>query len=267
MATDNGIKPTIPPTPPAAPPSYPNRDKVRQRIRERHPDRDFPDDDDEAFYGQINDDYDEDQRRLDDYKSHESQLSDMFAADPRSASFLISWSKGGDPVVELVKQFGTDIAEALDDPDRQEDIAKANKEYLDRVTRSRELEDQYQANLQQSLTDLGNFQSQHSLTDDDIDRLMQFLITIVSDGVMGKFTPESMQMALNAVNHDTDVQQADREGEVRGKNTRITEQLRHAAKGDGTPALDGMNNKPQQPAGPDLGALDRLASRKSVWDQ
>ena len=62
------------------------RDLALERLKTRHPDTDYADD--EAIYGAINDDYDEDQKTLEGYKANEKAMSDMMTADPRSAAFL-----------------------------------------------------------------------------------------------------------------------------------------------------------------------------------
>ena len=70
---------------------------------------------------------------------------------------------------------------------------------------------------------------------------MELLLGIIKDGVMGKFTADSIDMAMKAINHDVDVEVAGHEGEVRGKNTKIEEKLRKQKKGDGIPNMDGKN--------------------------
>jgi hypothetical protein len=95
-----------------------------------------------------------------------------------------------------------------------------------------------------------------------------FLHTISSDGVLGKFSPESIKMALKAMNHDADVAQAAHEGEVKGRNIKIEEKLRTKKKGDGTAPLDGKNsNMGAKPTMPSMGAIDRFAAGESIWDR
>lgn len=216
------------------------RDSMAERLKSKYPDREFADD--EAMYDQISADYDDYDKQLEAYKGHEESLSNMFNADPRSAHFLSNWRDGGDPVVELVRQFGTDIKEAIDDPERLEEIANANKEYVERVAKNKELEEQYQTNLQASLETLDKFQSANDLTDEQVDDVMEFLQGIISDGILGKFTEESMDMALKAINHDADVATADADAEVRGRNAKIDEKLRKRNAGDGTAPIGGTNN-------------------------
>lgn len=221
-----------------------NREKVMERMRKKYPDKTF--DDDESFYGQISDDYDDYDKQIGGYKEREKSLTDMFSSDPRSAAYLTNWRKGGDPVVELIRQFGTDIKDALDDPERQEEIAKANKEYVAKVAKEKELDEEYQTNLATSLETLDEFQKDNGLTDDEVDDIMEYLVGIMKDGIMGKFSRDSMEMAQKAINHDADVAMADEEGEVRGKNARIDERLRKRGKSDGTAQLDGSNGMRQQ---------------------
>ena len=223
-------------------PAKSKRDLLSERLKNKYPDREYADD--EALFGQINDDYDDYDSQLSSYKEREGKFADMFTRDPRSAHFITNWRDGEDPVVGLVRQFGTDIKEAIDDPERQEEIAVANKEFVERVAKEKELEEIYQANIADSLKELDKFQADNGLSDDEADKIMSYLVGIVGDGIMGKFSAESMDLARKALNHDFDVATASQEAEVRGKNAKIKEELRKPKSGDGTPNLAGSNNAP-----------------------
>ena len=210
-----------------------------ERMSAKYPDTDFADE--AILYGKIGEDYDSYDSELGEYKKHEDELANMFSADPRSAHFLSNWRRGEDPAIQLVRMFGTEIKDAIDDPERLEAIAEANKEYVERVAESKKLDEEYQANLANSLSRLDDIQSRNGLSDDDIDKAMEYLVKIVSDGLMGIFTEESIKLALNALNYDTDVAEAERVGEVRGRNTKIEEKLRSRTKGDGMANLGGKN--------------------------
>ena len=243
-----------------------NRQRAVDRLKGKYPDKNF--DDEEAFYGQINDDYDEYDKQLGGYKEREKSLSDMFNADPRSAAYLTSWRKGGDPAVELVRQFGTEIKDAIDDPERLDAISEANKEYVERVAKEKQLDEEYHKNLEASLLYLDELQQKSGLSDDDVDKTMEFLVSIVKDGIMGRFSPESIDMARKAINHDVDVESASMEGEVRGKNTNVTEKLRKKSAGDGTAQLDGKNGGVKRTIPRSLGALDNYGDNsKNIWER
>lgn len=192
----------------------------------------------------------------------------MFSSDPRSAAFLMNWRDGEDPAVGLVRQFGTEIKEAIDDPERQEQIAAANKEYVERVAKEKEYEEMYTKNLDASLAYLDQLQRETGMTDEEIDKVMQFVVSIVRDGVLGKFSPETIEMARKALNHDADVTRANLEGEVKGRNEKIEEKLRKSKKGDGTAALDGKNGSARRTTVPNLGALSQYGDDNlTIWER
>ena len=215
------------------------RDQQLERLRKKYPDKKF--EDDEEIYGQISDDYDQYEHDIDGYKGREKAMSDMFAADPRSAQFLADMHNGNDPVLGLVKNFGVEIKDVLDDPEMQEKIAEANKEYVERVAKSKKLDEEYERNMNASLETLRQFQEERGMSDDEIDAVTDAILTVVKDGVMGKFSKPTLELFVNAINHDSDVASASEEGRVAGRNDKIVEGLRKRNKGDGTAPLNGKN--------------------------
>lgn len=242
------------------------RDAMSERLAAKYPDREFADD--EALFGQISDDYDDYDSQLNGYREREQKIADMFTSDPRSAHFVTTWRDGGDPVVEFVRRFGTDIKDRLDDPEWQEQLAEANKEFVERVAKEKELEQEYNDNLDKTKENLRQFQESYNLSDDEVDNVFSVLADIVGNGLLGLFSVQSMELAMNAINHDTDVEDARDEGEVAGKNAKINEKLRSRKKGDGVSALNGKNGvSGAEPKTPNLGVLDRYGDNyKGVWD-
>lgn len=234
-----------------------NRDRYMERLKTKYPDKEFADD--EALFGQTNDDYDSYDNELSGYREREKALSDLFASNPRSAAFLTDWRKGEDPIIGMVRKFGDDFKAALEDPEKQEALAAANKEFAERIAQEKEYEGEYQKNLNETLTTLETMQQDEGLSDEDIDSAMDFLVGIVRDGIMGKFTRESVAMALKAIRHDSDVEQADREGEVRGRNTKIEEKLRKGSKNGG-----GKGGSREMP---DLGVIDQNYGTQNIWER
>lgn len=215
------------------------RDQQLERLRKKYPGKKF--EDDEEIYGQISDDYDQYEHDLDDYRGREKALGDMFSADPRSAQFLADMHNGQDPVLGLVKNFGIEIKDVLDNPEMQDKIAEANREYVERVARSKQLDEEYEKNMDASLATLRQFQEERGMSDEQIDAVADAMLTVVKDGVMGKFSRETLEMFVNAINHDSDVANASEEGRVAGRNAKIVEGLRKQNKGDGTSPLNGKN--------------------------
>lgn len=243
------------------------RDELNERLKSKYPDKDFSNDD--VFYGQIGEDFDNLNNELGGYKEREKAFSDMFTSDPRSASFITSWRNGEDPTISLIRRFGPEIKEAIDDPEMQDKIAEANKEYVSRVEKSKQLEAEYNKNIAETLDTIQKMSEEGKLLESQIDDAFELLIKIVHDGIVGKFSKETINMAIKALNHDTDVEEADRAGEVRGRNAKIDEKLRRANKGDGTAQLDGRNNLGGAgKAMHRLGALDKYEDgNQNIWER
>lgn len=225
MAENNGVKS--------------RRDQHLERLRKKYPDKKF--EDEEEIYGQISDDYDQYEQQLGRYKDDEKALSDMFSADPKSAQFLVDMHNGESPFLGLVRNFGVEIKDFLDDPEMQEKIAEANKEYVDRVAKSKQYDEEYAKNIEETKELLRQYQQERGMSDDEIDKLFGAIQNVVADGVMGKFTRPTLDLFVNAINHDRDVANASEEGMVAGRNAKIVEGLRKADKGDGTNPLNGKN--------------------------
>lgn len=216
------------------------RELLMERLAKKYPDKDFSDD--ESIFGQISDDYDASDEELNGYKEREGKFADLLNSDPRSASFLVDWKEGKNPLIALIERFGEeDFRDALDDPALREQLSEANQKFVERVAKEKELEEEYNSNITETLANLDKLQEKEGLADEEIAETMQFLANVVKDGIVGKFTLESIEMARKALHHDENVAVASEEGEVRGRNAKIEEKLRKKAAGDGLPHLDGKN--------------------------
>lgn len=222
------------------------RDQIGERLKKKYPDREYADD--EALFGQINDDYDEYDKELSDYREKESQLSEIFNRDPRSAQFITDVAQGKDPWTTLINRIGIDgVKEMLDDPEKMDAFAASNKEYVERIAKEKGLEDEWQKNMKATLAMLEQKQQELGLTDEQIDQAADWIRDVTNDAVIGIIRPETIDMALKAINHDADIAAAGEEGEIRGKNTKVEAQLRKPKRSDGTPTLAGANNAPAPP--------------------
>lgn len=219
------------------------RDQFGERLKKKYPDREYADD--EALFGQINDDYDEYDSQLSGYKERESKLTDMFTRDPQSAQFITDMAQGKDPWASLINRIGIDgVKEMLDDPAKMEEFSKSNKEYVDRMDKQKGLEEEWEKNMKTTLSMLEQKQQELSLTDEQIDQAADLIKEITNDAVIGIIKPQTIDMVLKAINHDADIAAASEEGEIRGKNAKAEAKLRKPKRGDGTPTLAGANNAP-----------------------
>lgn len=219
------------------------RDQIGERLKKKYPEREYADD--EALFGQINDDYDEYDKELTGYRERERTLTDMFTRDPRSAQFITDMAQGKDPWASLINRIGIDgVKEMLEDPEKMEEFSKSNKEYVERMAKQKGLEEEWEKNMRETLRMLERKQSERGLTDEEIDAAADWIKEVTNDAVIGIIKPETIEMALKAINHDADIAAASEEGEIRGKNAKAEAKLRKPKRGDGTPTLAGANNAP-----------------------
>lgn len=230
------------------------RDLLGERLKKKYPDREYADD--EALFGQINDDYDEYENTLNEKNEAENKLTNMFSHYPQSARFISDMANGTNPWVAMVEQLGMDgITDIFENPKYKEELAKAQEEHVKRLTRANDLEKEYNTNLSASLEMLQQAQDELGLSDEQIDQAVDLLMAIANDAIVGKFSRESLDMALKAINHDADMATAREEGTVEGRNAKIEEKLRKPKSSDGVPMLGGTNNAPA-----------RKQSRESIFD-
>lgn len=219
------------------------RDQLGERLKKKYPDREYLDD--EALFGQINDDYDEYDNALSGYRDRESKLTEMFMRDPRSAQFITDMAEGKDPWTSLISRIGIDgVKEMLEDPAKMEEYAASNKEYIERISKQKGLEEEWEKNMTATLAMLEQKRQELGLSDEEIDAAADWIRDVTNDAVIGIIRPETIEMALKGINHDSDVATASAEGEIRGKNTKAEAKLRKPTRGDGTAALSGANNAP-----------------------
>lgn len=248
---------------PAPAPS--KRDALKKRLSAKYPDKNF--DDEEAMFGQISDDYDNSEKELNRYRDDEKKLTDMFNADERNGALFADFANGGDPRLTLIKLYGEDVVDMINDPEKQEEVAAANKEYVDRVAKEKSLEEEYKKNLDDSLQAADAWQQKNNLTDEQVDEAFQFIVQIASDAIVGKFTEESLDLARKSITHDSDVEEAGNAGEIRGRNAKIDMKLKKRNNSDGVPSLGGKSRGASKgESSPNLGALDAIANRGSIWD-
>ena len=237
------------------------RELFGERLKKKYPEREYADD--EELFGQIGDDYDEYDNQISQYKERESRLTDLFAKDPRSAQFITDMAKGNDPWLAVIERLGIDgVTDLINDPSKQAEYAEANKKYVERLAKEKSLEEEYQKNFAESMSLLEQIQQEKQLGDETIDAAMDLVMKIANEAILGKFTAETINMALNAVNHDADAQNARTEGTVAGRNAKIQEKLRKPQGGDGQPVLAGSNNAPTRQAGKKLSIFDYADAAK-----
>lgn len=226
------------------------RELFNERMAAKYPDRQFADD--EELFGQIGADYDDydsriadNEKRLGEYEKREGELTEMFRNNPKGAQFVTDMAKGVDPWIAVVERMGVDgITEMMNDPEKKAAYEEANQRYIERIAREKELEAEYERNEAETLQLRDKLNEQYG--EETVDAAFVMIDQIFKDALVGKVTPKTFEMALKALKHDADVDNARSEGEIAGRNAKIEEGLRKRQAGDGIPASGGAAATPER---------------------
>lgn len=209
--TENTAKPTA-------------REKLLSLAREHYPDRKFAEPGTEPGEGIADLDEAIDEMltsyatKQAEYDEKNSKLTELIITDPSAAEFIQSWVETGDPRTALVKTFGDELG-------MNEESRNAFKAELDvwreRKSANDKLESEAEDNWQASLAALDEWGDGKSLSLEQKRDVMLRLLAITFNGMENKYSVEDFDLALNAINHDSDVAAARQEGEVAGRNTKI----------------------------------------------
>ena len=224
------------------------REMFVERLRKKYPEKEYADD--EAMFSQAYDDYDDYDNRIGQYEERERKMTDLLANNPSAAQFISDMASGKDPWSATIDRLGIDgITDLVNDPKKQEEYAAANKKYVERLAKERSLEEEYKKNISESIALIDKIQTERGIPDETMDAAMDLVMRMASEAIVGKFTAETVDMALNAVKYAGDIENARSEGVIAGKNAKIEERLRKPTEGDGQPSLSGSNNAPVKKRG------------------
>lgn len=229
---------------------------LRERMSKKFPDRGFSvqdaqegSDDSDALAQAIVD-------TLDEYDKYGSQLNDLFSTDVRSAEFINAWVNSGDPRSALIETFGDEFFDAA----KSEEAKTKFKGQLEDWRKRKKAEDdtraEYDANWTKSLEDLESWGNEKGLTQEQKVQVILKLADVSENAIRNVYTPESFEMAWNALRFNDAVNDAHQSGLVEGRNDKIA-QTRKAKEEVGKlpPAVSGQGvraaePKPQRPRTP-----------------
>ena len=238
------------------------RESLLSRARERYPDRSFADIGAEPAEGTadldeaINDMLTDYSTRQAAYDENNNKLRDLLISDPSAAEFVQKWVETGDPRTALVETFGDDLGMSEEGQAKFKDQLSGWRE---RKSANDALEAEAESNWQASLQALEDWGNGKNLSLEQKRDVMLRLLAITFNGMENKYGAEDFDLALNAINHDTDVATARQEGEVAGRNERIA-----AARRERTAAA----SMPPAPTGRQGGSMSEpRPKKKSFWGE
>lgn len=246
------------------------KDLLMERYKAEQPDVEFADD--EALFGKISEDYEDYDKMKGEYgtlKEDADVIKDFFAKSPDSAVLfsVIRKDPNHNLVSALIDVYGEEIKDALESEEAKAKLAEASQAYAKRVAENDELEKIAAENLEVTDKNCDEVQAEKGLTDEEMDAVLADIIKVANDAQLNLVSKETLVAFINARKHDDDVAQAEQEGEIRGRNTKIEEKLRKAKAGDGTPNLGSKNAGGNARPMPDFGAIGANYGTQNIYER
>ena len=186
----------------------------------------------------------------------------LFMSNPKMGAFISDVIGGEDALIACVRYFGKDMLDCAEDEGRMEEVRKANDEYLSRMARFGELENQMRENLKNSTRCMERFKSEKGMSDEEFEGFLDRVYHLCNHVFMGELNDEVLGLLFKGLYYDRDLSCAEREAEVRGRNERIVFEKRER-NGDSLPPLrNGGSFEPDA----DLSPVFGNRRRRSVWD-
>ena len=221
-------------------------DKLRERYTAKNPDKEYGSENaDDALVADILaelEDYDARAGEFEEGRAQSQKMVDLFNRDPRSSRYLLALASGeGNPIDYLLDIYGPDLLDALQSEEGRAKIVESNNKWLEKKASEESTMQGRIDNYAKSIDDLVAFASEKGLSDEQAVAIFEKVNQIGFDAIEGIYSRESFQMAYDAMNYKTDVEQARKEGERDGRNEKIEERLKKVTKpADMPPTVGGQ---------------------------
>lgn len=227
------------------PPQMSARDRYRSRYSEAHPDLNL--DDEEAFYGQANQNLDE----LEGFRESNRQLGEAFDRNPLLAGLLTAAREGENPFTYLAEQIGPDmdIRELARNPEFSKKMGEALSKYQERLAEGSKIQKDTGEHFKESMNALKELQQERGMSDEDVQALVKKMFGetdeegnvvdygIIGNASMGIVPKEVWEAVLKAQNYDADIKAASDKAAATALNGRIQNNLRDFGQQAGVPNL------------------------------
>lgn len=246
------------------------RDTFRERFGQRFPDVNA--EDEEAYYGALNGEFD----RMEASDKAQRELGEVLARDPRSSGFLMVLKNGGNPMEYLIEQYGDDFREALNDEVKAKEFAAAFAKNVENRAKAEELKAQANANMEAMVEALDAAQADGSFADEDAMKAFEYLYAdggLLDRILVNDIKKEDWMMLMKAAKYDDMVKEnevavanAREEGEVAGRNANIDIQKKKQTKAKSIPGNVPSNGSVKTAPKKDKYLSFLEEKGRSVWD-
>ena len=211
------------------------RERYRSRYSAAHPDLNL--DDEEAFYGQANQNLDE----LEGFRESNRQLGEAFDRTPLLAGLVLAAKEGEDPFSYLAENIGPDmdIRELANNPEFSKRMGDALAKFQENLAAGAKFQKEVGENYLKSMDALNEVVAEKGLSDDDRVALIKKLFgsvdpetkEVIEEGIIGNASKgivpkEVWEAVLKAQNYDNDIAAATDKARATALNEKVQNGLK-----------------------------------------
>lgn len=153
-------------------------------------------------------------------RDRQSKLAEALTSDPRVSQLLADVVAGKKNAHSaLMRYFGKDFLSAEEGSPEYEEMMEQEKERMQELEDSKKRKEEYDANLENSMPIIQEFCKEKGYESDEwLDGIFEKILAPV---FRGQYTRELCDMFDKAMNYDSDIEDAKKAGEVKGRNMNI----------------------------------------------
>lgn len=216
-----------------------SKERLTSRYKESRPDLNWDGSVDNDVFGLAADElskYDEDRKKRQEV---DEKMNTLFKSNPRASRIFVDWSKGKDPIENLVEMYGDDFVAALQSPEGKDKFKQALEKWRKGKDAEEAHQKAYDENINNTARVLIEFADKNNLTDEQMKGIIEQAYAFASDAMEGKYSPEFLTVVMKAGNFDRAVEDARNEGRIDGRNEKIEAKLRQSKNPTGMPNTAG----------------------------
>lgn len=246
-------------------PEKSKKDSYMEGFRSKHPD--WEDGDEEGFYGALSADQSAMDEEMNGYKSREDEVANALGSSPMNAALFMD-AVGGKPIpLAILERYPEEVKAWMDDPANSEALKKTFEEHANKIEQNKKLQEESDNNLAESnaLID-GMIADGRLASEDEANQCLELLANIAAGLMVNHIEEEWLMAAKKAINHDTDVDAARTQGEIDGRNAKITAQRKDGSRGGNLHAGLGSSNAGKRLSQEETASANGTNRRRSMWD-
>lgn len=238
---------------------------TRKRLKDRYPEEEPADDD--AWEGLYNRYMDESEAELGKYKNAEGKMTELCNIYPEFAELVYNMLENKMPLrAAVAKVFAQEDLIPQEGDDDYEAYKKAYEERVKGVKARDSQTKEIEANESKSIETIDVFCQEKGLTEEQKEELIRLINDHFTELLYKRISPEMLEGFLKQMNFDTAIQEAEKVGEIKGKNANIEAKRVNERKnesGDGLPDSGGGGKLNVVPK-PKAKSFFDLPERKSI---